>query len=77
MKNVVYIFTQPLHDRQDMTQDQSLSRVQLVWIGSFGSGLPNQKPSPLYYLPMAGRRAGGFMPSRRGLVQSETVLIRT
>ena len=31
----LYLFTQPLHYEQDVTQSQILSRVQLVWIPSF------------------------------------------
>ena len=29
---IVYVFAQPLYHEQDATQDQFLSRVQLVWI---------------------------------------------
>ena len=34
---LMYVFTQPFHHRQDVTQDQFLSRVQLVWIKIFPS----------------------------------------
>ena len=54
----VYIFTQPICQRQDITQDQFLNRIKLVWILNFPKLL-------------AGR-TDWFMPFSRVLVPRAT-----
>ena len=45
MKKIwIYIFTQPLCHRQNMTQSQFLTGVKLVWIQSFPSPILVAKP---------------------------------
>ena len=77
--NILYVFTQPLHNEQDVTKDQFLSRVKLVWIQfSFSSTSCHTKvkePSLPNYLPIAGRRIVGFI-SLLVLYQMQTALSR-
>ena len=52
------VFTQPLHNKQDVAQGQFLSGVQPVWILSFPSRLvaiatKAKEPSVPSYLPLA------------------------
>ena len=51
-------FTQTFHHKQDMTQDQFLIRVKLVWIQSFllDCLTKAKEPSLPYYLPIATER---------------------
>ena len=70
------VFTQHLCWSQGVTQGQFSSGVKLVLFPSlifFFDKLPNQgqKPSLLYYLPIAVEISDGFMPFKRALVRNK------
>ena len=73
--NWLYVFTQPLRHKQDVSKGQFLSGIQFVWI-QFSLSLTSchttvKEPSLSYYLLMAGRRIIGFIPFPKVLVLSE------
>ena len=67
----MYTFTQPFRHTQEVTKDQFLNVVKLIWIQSFPflwlvALLRLKNPACL-----AWRRTKGFIPFSRALAQSE------
>ena len=69
------VFTQPLCQRQDVTQNQFFKQSKSLnseFSFSKNSCLAKAKENSLsYYLPIAGERRDGFMPFQRELASSE------